>query len=235
MKWKTKLARILPLLPGLVIATLLLIIAINMAKSAVASRYSEKADGIMLGWSQQAYSARPANHEIEYVRKLLNRSIRLDSSNTIHFERLTQFHLWELTATAAEEDEGHRQRIRTQGLGVARESVNRRPAWPMVWLRLLVWKAEFNEVDSEFHQALKRCTTVGQWQYNLHSLILRTTLPLWDTLGPEDREILLQTGLRGLRQSPESVISILERYGRLGDVCRSARTAGQSLQPYCQP
>lgn len=216
-------------------AVMLLIIAIGMAKSAVAIRYSEKADAIMLGWSQQDRSARPANHEIEYVRKLLNRSIRLDSSNTTHYERLTQFHLWELTVAADGEDEGKRRRIQTQGLLAARESVNRRPAWPMAWLRLLVWKAEFNEVDAEFHQALKRCTTVGQWQYNLHSLILRTTLPLWDKLGPEDREILLQTGLRGLRQSPDSVKTILERFGRLSDVCRSAQSAGLSLQPYCQP
>ena len=105
MKWTTKLPRILPRLPAIVMAVMLLIIAIGMAKSAVAIRYSEKADAIMLGWSQQDRSARPANHEIEYVRKLLNRSIRLDSRNTTHYERLTQFHLWDRQVVARAEAE----------------------------------------------------------------------------------------------------------------------------------
>lgn len=217
---------------GLVIATELLISALGMAKSAVATRYSEKVEGIMLGWSQQDRSTLVASHEIEYVRKLLSRSLRLDADNPIHFERLSQFLLWELTTT---EDQKQRQRIHTQGLTAARQSVIRRPAWPLSWLRLLVWKVEFNEVDEELHQALERCTTLGQWQYNLHTIILRTTLPIWDKLRPKDREILVQTGLRGLRQSPDTVKPILEHYGRLNDVCRSAQLANLSLPPYCQP
>lgn len=230
MKLKTKLNRILRIGIGLVIATELLTIAIDMAKSAVASRYSEKVEGIMLGWSQHDRSTPVASHEIEYVRKLLTRSLRLDSDNPIHFERLNQFLLWELTTT---EDQRERQYIYTQGLTAARESVTRRPAWPLSWLRLLLWKVEFNEVDEELHQALERCTALGQWQYNLHTIILRTTLPIWDKLSPEDHEIVIQTGLRGLRQSPDTVKPILEHYGRLNDVCRSAQSVKLSLPPYC--
>jgi hypothetical protein len=121
--------------------------------------------------------------------------------------------------TTQEVDETRRQQLHTEGLEAARRGVALRPGWALAWARLLVWKSEFNELDLEFHSALERATTLGQWQRNIHPTVLQAVLPVWDSLDDKARRITMQTGRRGLIQDPEATLELLKEYDRLADVC----------------
>ena len=199
------------------LATLLILAAIDRIKYSLASRYSDRAEAAMLYWAINADTMRPRSVDIGYLRKLLERSLSLDSDNPNQLDRLSQLDLWELTTQ--EVDETRRQQLHTEGLEAARRGVALRPGWALAWARLLVWKSEFNELDLEFHSALERATTLGQWQRNIHPTVLQAVLPVWDSLDDKARRITMQTGRRGLIQDPEATLELLKEYDRLADVC----------------
>ena len=131
---------------------------------------------------------------------------------------LAQLYLWDLATHP--EDEARRRLLHDEGLAAARFSVAHWPGWALSWARLLVYKAEFNELDNEYRVALERATFLGKWQPNIHIAVLRSTLPVWESLSAVQREIALETGVRGLKQARPGTVAVLREYGRLEDVCR---------------
>ena len=172
----------------------------------------------MLYWASPQYRRIPHSTQISYLKKLLDRAIELAPDNPTHRDRLAQLYLWELATQKV--DESRRRVLHDEGLAAARFSVAHLPGWALSWVRLLVFKSEFNELDNEFRVALERATTLGKWQANIHTAVLRATLPVWDGLNDTQRELALDAGVRGLRQGRSSTVAVLKEYDRLTDVCQ---------------
>lgn len=198
-------------------AAALLLSAFQLGQVALASRYSDQAEAILLHFAALAKRS-PTPAELAYLRRLLQRALALDPANPAHHDRLGQLDLWELATQAVTPD--RRQALHEEGLAQARLSLALQPGWALSWARLLVWKSEFEELDGEFRMALARATTLGQWQIKIHSAVLRATLPVRERLDPQDLELALATGVRGLRQDPVTIRALLAEYGELGSVCQ---------------
>jgi hypothetical protein len=200
------------------LAAVLLWAAVFMVKVALASRYSNLAEGDMLDWASGGGENLPSADDIASVKKRLHRSVSLDPESPTHHDRLSQLYLWARASPNGDPDP--QRRIHDEGMAEVRRGIALCPGWALSWARLLVWKAEYNERDEEFRTALERVTTLGQWQFTVHPIILRATLPLWDALTSEDRDRVMQAAVRGLRQIPAETLPILMEFEKLADICR---------------
>lgn len=214
------------------LSLLLLWTAVCQFRASLASRYSDRADAAMTFWTTSEMQRDPTQSEINYLEKLLSRSRSLSPGNPTDHERLSQLYLWELLTQSP--DELRRRSLHDLGLTEARRFVADEPGWALAWAELLVWKAEFEEIDQEFRVALERATTLGEWHKKIHPAVLQATLPVFNQLSTEDRERVLVTGGRGLRQNPGLTLPILKDFERLSDVCRRLSQDNLQLEKYCE-
>lgn len=218
---------------GFGLGVLLLWAGVIQIRAAVAIRYSDRADAAMIYWSSPAMKRNPRPAEILQVWNLLARARALAPDDPTHHERLGQLYLWELASQSPTPRRRHA--LHDLGLAEVRRVVAEEPGWALAWAALLVWKAEFEELDEEFKIALEQSTTLGKWHFAVHWAVLKATFPLWDQLSPEDRERVLDTGVRGLRQYPKLALPILKSLERLADVCRRVGQDDPLLEKECKP
>lgn len=209
----------------------LLILAGLMVAWAFASRYAALANYELIGWAGHP-AVPPDPPSRARIEKLLRRALALDPSNPEYHDRLSQFYLLQAIAqggTGADQAESI-----DAGMKEARRAIAGRPGYPLAWARLLVWKAGTGALDQEFRLALERTTTLGRWHFAIHAVVLNATLPVWSSLTPADRDIVLDTGVRGLQQSPDATLPILQRFDRLKAVCQRIGPNAALQQQYCQ-
>ena len=218
---------------GFALAVLLLWAGVIQIRAALAIRYSDRADAAMIYWSSPAMKRNPHPGEILHVWNLLARARALAPDDPTHHERLAQLYLWELATQSPTTK--RRRTLHPLGLAEVRRVVAARPGWALAWAALLVWKAEFEELDEEFRIALERATTLGQWHFAVHGSVLQAAFPLWDQLSPADRDRVLDTGVRGLRQYPKLALPILKSFDRLADVCRRVDPSDPLFETSCKP
>lgn len=192
-------------------------LALTQFRLSLASRISDRADAAMSYWTTPQMKRDPTQSEIDYVERLLLKARVLSPGNPTDHERLGQSYLWELATQSP--SQARREQLRELGLAEVRRFVAEEPGWALAWAALLVWKAEFEEMDPEFRTALERATTLGQWHIKIHPTLLQATLPLWDQLDADSQGMVLDTAVRGLRQYPLYTRPIVMDYGRLSDVC----------------
>lgn len=214
------------------LAALLVWAGVGQLRAALASRYSDRADAAMIYWSTPAMKRKPNHGEILHVWNLLARARALAPDDPTVRERLGQLYLWELATQSPTPK--RRQALHDLGLAQVRRVVAEEPGWALAWAKLLVWKAEFEEVDQEFRIALERATTLGQWHFAIHGAVLQAAFPIWEQLNADDRERVLDTGVRGLRQYPKLVLPILRNFERLTDVCRRVGQGDPLLENSCK-
>jgi hypothetical protein len=212
-------------------AAILLFLAIESSKHSVADVYSALAQAHLEYWRSHN-EQEPSRREIAQLQRMLQQAIILDVENPEHHDRLSQLFLWKMIIGRHSPKQS--LRIVDAGLNEARFAVAKRPGWPLSWARLLVWKANFDSLDTEFQIALERVTHLGPWEIGLHNLILKSTLPVWNKLQPENRKQVLQTAVRGLMQTPDQTISILRLFGKLPEVCKLIKPEGSLFNVYCQ-
>ncbi|MFM2007639.1 MAG: hypothetical protein RLZZ09_3294 [Pseudomonadota bacterium] len=217
---------------ALIIAAGLLLFTSIMVKWTLAARYSELANDWMVAWALDG-KRNPTYPQIIEVEQLLRRAITLDPNNPEHHDRLSQLHLWSM-ATSAGKGEAAIDDIVAKGISEARLSIAGQPGNPIAWARLLVWKAGADQLDREFETALERTTTLGRWHVAIHGTVLNALLPRWARLSAHDRDILLNTGVRGLRQAPSRALKLLQRYGRLEEVCLRLVNEPRQWEKYCR-
>lgn len=219
------------ILAAILAAGLLLFTGV-MVKWTLAARYSALANDWMVAWALDGKST-PAPRQIGEVEQLVRRAITLDPGNPEHHDRLSQLHLWSMAASVGQSEAAIGD-IVAKGIAEARLSIAGQPGNPIAWARLLVWKAGAGQLDREFEVALERTTTLGRWHVAIHGTVLNALLPRWARLGSHDRDILLDTGVRGLRQAPSRALKLLQRYGRLEDVCLRLVDEPQQWEKYCR-
>jgi len=217
---------------ALIVAAGLLLFTGVMVKWTLAARYSELANDWMVAWALDG-KKNPTRPQIGEVEQLLKRAITLDPSNPEHHDRLSQLHLWSMGVSSGLGETAIGD-IVAKGIDEARLSIAGQPGNPIAWARLLVWKAGAEQLDREFETALERTTTLGRWHVAIHGTVLNALLPRWSRLGTHDRDILLDTGVRGLRQAPGRALKLLQRYGRLEDVCQRLVDEPQQWEKYCR-
>lgn len=217
---------------GFVLAALLVWAGVTQIRTSLAIRYSDRADAAMIYWSSPAMKRKPKRGEVLHVSNLLARARALAPDDPTHHERLAQLYLWELATQSPTAK--RRRALHDLGLAEVRRVVAEEPGWALAWAALLVWKAEFEELDEEFRIALERATTLGQWHFAVHWAVLQAAFPLWDRLSPEDRERVLDTGVRGLRQYPKQALLVLGNFERLADVCGRVNPNDPLLETSCK-
>lgn len=101
-----------------------------------------------------------------------------------------------------------------------RSALSRRPTWPFDWVALLDIKAQLNQFDNEFSQALERSSSLGPWEYPVQLRLVNTGFKHWSKLTSTEQDMVQQTfdrALHGIRLKP--FIRLGEQYDQLELFC----------------
>lgn len=212
---------------------LMCLMAAVMIQWGIASRYSDLAHDRMVTWAKRVKSP-PTKKELAKTEALLGRAVALDPENPEHHDRLSQLYLWKIPQLSSQEALSSHPDFK-RGVEEARKSISGQPGYPIAWTRLLIWKAGAGQLDHEFQVALERSTTLGRWHYAIHPTVLNALFPVWPSLTEQDKSIVIDTAMRGLRQTPAPTLRILKRFGHLDEVCLKLKAEAELWTKYCHP
>lgn len=206
-----------------VLALGLAVLASQSFQRSVADLYLKKIERL---------SGKASEKIIARVERALTHAVELDPGNPARHDILAQWYLVKLLDT--ETDTPEQGNVIERGIQEARLAIAHRPAWPMAWARLLIWKAAANKADAELELALERVTTLGPWELYLHFTVVESALPFWNDLPPGGRQRVLEAAVHGLRSRPESMLTLVRSFGRMADLCASIPPANELFAQYCR-
>ncbi len=100
-----------------------------------------------------------------------------------------------------------------------RRALLQRPTSPFLWANLALTKLYLNETDDELFAALRQADELGPWEPTVQQTILFVGLARWQDLGPDLRQVMLQTIRRGAAREPRKIFEIVNSYARFDLVC----------------
>ena len=196
---------------SLLLALLLIAFSVAAAAFGIAGIYRHEAVSIIERWDWPDEEPGPPAWAWEQVHRYLwlaNRLAPLDA------QILTDLgELYELRADEAPAPGEGSRADRERALGLYRQSLALRPAWPYAWTDVALLKLSMKNVDAEFGLALQRALELGPWQSIVQASIASGGLAVWDKLPAQLQTGVEQAVARGLSNGSRYMPGVARYYG----------------------
>jgi hypothetical protein len=198
---------------SILLAVLLLALSAVAAAFGLADIYRSEAASLIgeWGWSDDEEGTPAwAWEQTQRYLWLANRLAPLDAQILNDLGEL-----YELRGSEAPEPDTNSRADLERALGLYRQSLALRPAWPYDWVDVALLKVTREDLDAEFAHALQRALDLGPWQTSVQASIAGGGLSVWDQLPAKLQTRIEHTVARGLLNDSRFMLAVAERYDLL--------------------
>ena len=196
---------------SLLLALLLIALSAVAAAFGVAGIYRNEAASLIQQWDWPEDEPGPTAGAWEQVQRYLWLANRLAPLDAQILDDLGE--LYELRADEAPDSEDGSDADRERALGLYRQALALRPAWPYTWADVALLKLTQKHIDAEFALALQRALELGPWQSPVQASIASGGLAVWDKLPEWLQTDVEQAVARGLSSGSRFMPGVARRYG----------------------
>ena len=170
-------------------------------------------------WQEQA----PINlSDTTEAMKWIKKARRLDPSNPNYMKYQAQIFQWRARIAKSNNNEFNDHLEKAKELYI--ESIVLRPTWPFDWIAFASIKAQLQEFDDEFSNAIKRSDELAPWEYQIQVKLIRLGFSHWNNLTSGEQDIIHKSFDRAMQgKQAMHFIKIAKKYEQLELFC--ARTS----------
>jgi tetratricopeptide (TPR) repeat protein len=192
-------------------AITLIALSIVALTQAISNTYYIEGTNILEGWAMAEKLKAPPDWSWEQAHRFLWLANRLNPLDPDVLNDLGRLHELKVTEEIAHEPDSVMHLNRAAEY--YRRSLERRPAFPYIWINLALLKIKQEQLDQEFALALKRAEALGPWEWNVQVGIAGGGMAVFDQLPAELQSLVKTTIDRGLQSETRAIIAIAETYG----------------------
>ena len=195
----------------ILLTMLLLALSVVAAAFGVAAVYRDEAVNIVQQSDWEDDEAPPPAGAWEKVQSYLWLANRLAPLDAQILAELGE--LYELRADAAPAAENGSRADLEHALGLYRQALTLRPAWPYAWADVASLKLSQQHIDAEFGLALQRALELGPWQSIVQASMAGGGLAAWDKLPAQLQTEVEQAVARGLSSGMNFMPGVARYFG----------------------
>lgn len=213
----------------LIIPCCLLIIAIKISGSwGLADIERQKARAFVEQWENDFESFREEdwNEVVSYAKAAVDK----DPDNPDLLSLMGNVYEWNAFHSDNQKQNNQQRKL---ALEYYRKAVELRPQWPYTWSGIALLKFRMDELDQEFHSALRNAMELGPWEPRVQKIIAEVGLNAWDKLEQSQRLPIVENIRRGVVMQPRVMMDILKKYGQLRMVCHE-KNKQSAVERYCK-
>ena len=213
----------------LIIPCCLLIIAIKISGSwGLADIERQKARAFVEQWENdfESFRVEDWNEVVSYAKAAVDKNP--DNPDLLFL----MGNVYEWNAFHPDNQKQNNQQ-RKWALEYYRKAAELRPQWPYTWSGIALLKFRMDELDQEFHSALRNAMELGPWEPRVQKIIAEVGLNAWDKLEQSQRIPIVENIRRGVVMQPRVMMDILKKYGQLRMVCLE-KNQQSTVERYCK-